>query len=59
MLNTIVFTRKLNPGKPWIDDHLLGKIKYKKKLWKKFKQNPNNDNLLQHHRFSNQLKHNI
>lgn len=56
---TKVFTKKLNLKKPWIGDHLLKKIKYKKKLWKKFKQNPNNDILLQHSRFSNQLKDEI
>jgi hypothetical protein len=45
-----------NELSPWIDDSLLNKVKYKKKLWKKNKQTLSNTHLLEHRRFSNQLK---
>jgi hypothetical protein len=53
---TRLFSRRLNCNKPWIDDSLLNKVKYKKKLWKKYKQTLSNSHLLEHRRFSNQLK---
>jgi hypothetical protein len=54
--NSRLFSRRLNCNKPWIDDSLLNKVKYKKKLWKKYKQTLSNSHLLEHRRFSNQLK---
>ncbi|EFA13460.1 LINE-1 reverse transcriptase homolog-like Protein [Tribolium castaneum] len=54
--NSRLFTNRLRKDKPWINQHMLDKIKYKAKLWKKFKRQPTEDNFSAYTRFSNQLK---
>ncbi|EFA12433.1 hypothetical protein TcasGA2_TC005244 [Tribolium castaneum] len=54
--NSRLFTNRLRKDKPWINQHMLDKIKYKAKLWKKFKRKPTEDNFSAYKRFSNQLK---
>ncbi|EFA12429.1 hypothetical protein TcasGA2_TC005240 [Tribolium castaneum] len=54
--NSRLFTNRLRKDKPWINHHMLDKIKYKAKLWKKFKRKPTEDNFSAYKRFSNQLK---